>query len=171
MSISPPSKILIVMPRWVGDAVMATPLIEAAHESWPQASIHLLQKRYLRGLFDDAPWSGKTIEISKESTFRSLRSELAHERYDLGFLLPNSLRPALLLIAGRVKRRVGYRRNGRAPLLTHGLPFPSQRPFAMIDFYNRLGEALGLTNTNRPMKLHVSDAHAEAARALLTRYG
>lgn len=168
--ITPPEKILIVMPRWVGDAVMATPLIEAMHEAWPDAAIDLLMKRFMRGLFKDSPWAGNVLELSGDTSFWSLRAELARSRYDMAVLLPNSLRPALLIWLGRAKQRIGYRRNGRSLLLTHGLPFPKQRPFRMVDFYGRLGQKLGLENTNRPMRLYVSDADCMAAADLLSRH-
>lgn len=159
------------MPRWVGDAVMATPLIEALHEAWPAATIDLLLKRYLSGLFNDAPWANREIIINDGKSFWQLRSLLARERYDLGVLLPNSLRPALLLAAARVRRRVGYRRNGRGPLLSPGLPFPRERPFRMVDFYGALGERLHVGNTNRPLKLHASPETRQAAADLLKRHG
>ena len=171
MSIPAPSRVLVVMPRWVGDAVMATPLIDAVHEQWPEASIDLLMKRYLRGLFNDEPWLNDTLEIGGESSFRSLRADIARRRYDLAFLLPNSFRPAILTALGRVRRRVGYRRNGRAPLLTHGLPFPTTRPFRMVEFYGALGARVGIDGTDRPMRLHVSDDRRKAAAALLAHHG
>jgi heptosyltransferase-2 len=166
-----PEKILFVMPRWVGDAVMATPLIEAVHRAWPSAEKHLLIKRYLRGLLRDAPWSDREIVIEPGDSFWSLRRQLARERYDVGFLLPNSLRPALLLRAARVRRRVGYRRNGRAPLLTDGLPFPKERPFRMVDFYGRLGTRLGLEVAGDAPRLYVAEGDRLAAATLLARHG
>lgn len=166
-----PEKILFVMPRWVGDAVMATPLLEAVHRTWPESVKHLLLKRYLSGLLGDAPWNDGEVVIESDSSFWSLRRRLARERYDLGILLPNSLRPALLLWAARVRRRVGYRRNGRAPLLTDGLPFPKERPFRMVDFYGRLGEPLGLDDARGALRLYVSGADRQAAAGLLRRHG
>jgi heptosyltransferase-2 len=170
-AITPPSRILVVMPRWVGDAVMATPLIEALHEAWPDAACDLLLKRYLTGLFEDAPWARREIIVDGDASFGGLRRTLARERYDLGVLLPNSFRPALLLWAAGVRMRVGYRRNGRRPLLSRSLPFPSTRPFRMIDFYGRIGERVGVSGTDRPMKLHVGGVRRRAGRALLESHG
>jgi len=164
-------RILIVLPRWVGDAVMATPLIEALHRAWPAATIDLLLKRYLTGLLAGAPWLGREIIVDDGASFWSLRRALAKPRYDLGVLLPNSFRPALLLAAARVKRRIGYRRNGRAFLLTDGLPFPRQRPFRMIDFYGAIGDRLGVLGARGPLILHASTDQRVAAADLLTSHG
>jgi len=150
---------------------MATPLIEALHRAWPGATIDLLLKRYLKGLLAGAPWLGREIILDDGSTFRSLRRALAKDRYDLGVLLPNSFRPALLLAAARVRRRIGYRRNGRAVLLTDGLRFPSERPFRMIDFYGAIGDRLGVPGARGPLRLHATEAEHASAGELLARHG
>ena len=172
-AIDTPSRILFVMPTWVGDAVLATPLIEAVHEHRPEARKDVLIKPYLRGLLDDAPWRGRLLEWPGKGGFGGLRSVVAEERYDWGILLPNSFRPAFLLWAARVRRRVGYARNGRGPLLTDRLPFPSssKRPFRMVDFYGALGDTLGVSNTRRPMRLYVRDEIREKADRLLHERG
>jgi heptosyltransferase-2 len=166
-------KVLVVMPTWVGDAVMATPLLEAVHKTTPEASIDLLIKRQLRGLLDGAPWLRQTIEWKKEDGLWSLVGRLRRERYDWGVLLPNSFRPALLLWLARVSKRVGYMRNGRAPLLTQRLAFPKQKPFRMVDFYGAIGERVGLPAEamRGPMKLYVETAARERAAQLFDAAG
>ena len=158
-------KVLVVMPTWVGDAVMATPLLEAMHRAWPGVAIDLLIKRPLRGLLNGAPWPGSVIEWNKSDGLWGLSRRLRAERYDCGVLLPNSFRPALLLWLAGVRRRAGYVRNGRGLLLSDRLPFPKQRPFRMVDFYGAIGQRLGAGDTGGPMRLYVeADAQAKADR-------
>ncbi len=171
-----PSRILFVMPTWVGDAALATPLIEAIHERHPQARKDFLLKPYLRGLLDDAPWLGKVHEWPRKrglAGFRSLRGELARDGYDWAILLPNSFRPALLAWASGARRRVGYARNGRSPLLTDRLAFPDRkrRPFRMVDFYGAIGTALGVDGWDRPLRLYVGEEVAARADRLFDTYG
>jgi heptosyltransferase-2 len=158
-----PRQILVVMPTWVGDAVMATPLIEAVHRAAPDAAIDLLIKRPLRGLLEGAPWLRSSVEWHKSDGLWTLSKRLRTTRYDWGVLLPNSFRPALVLWLAGVARRVGYARNGRGLLLTDRLHFPRRRPFRMVDFYGGLGAPLGVPETSGPMRLYVeSDARAKA---------
>ncbi|MHC4414304.1 MAG: lipopolysaccharide heptosyltransferase II [Planctomycetota bacterium] len=170
-----PSSLLIAMPTWVGDAVLATTLIEAMHEHYPEARKDFLVKPYLRGLLDDAPWLGHVFEWSGKRGFWSLRLALARSRHDWGILLSNSLRPALLMWMARVPRRVGYVRNGRGPLLTDRLAFPDTQkqtvPFRMVDFYARIGGALGLPNAQRGMRLYVGERVREQADRLFEARG
>jgi heptosyltransferase-2 len=165
-------KVLVVVPTWVGDAVLATPLLEAIARAMPASgAIDLLIKRPLRGLLDGMPRLGRVIEWQKSDGMWSLGRRLRAERYDAGILLPNSFRPAMLLWLGGVRRRIGYARNGRGVLLTDRLPFPKQRPFRMVDFYGAIGERLGLSGTRGPMRLYV-EAHArEKANALFAGAG
>ena len=165
-------KVLVVMPTWVGDAVMATPLLEALGRSVaPGGRVDLLIKRPLRGLMDGAPWLGQVIEWNKSDGMWSLAQRLRSERYDMGVLTPNSFRPALLLWLAGVGRRTGYARNARGLLLSRRLPFPKQRPFRMVDFYGALGGRLGLSDTRGPMRLYVEPAARAKADALFARSG
>ncbi len=165
-----PASVLVVMPTWVGDAVLATPLIEALHEQYPDARKDFVIKPYLRGLLDDAPWLDNVYEMARGRRFWSLRTELARRKYDWGILLPNSLRPAILLYMAGVKKRIGYARNGRSPLLTDRLGFPDTKgrtvPFRMVDFYGAIGTRLGLPD-HTGLKLYVRDEICERAGRLL----
>ena len=163
------------MPTWVGDAALATPLIEALHERYPDVPKDFLIKPYLRGLLDDAPWLGRVYEMSRGAAgFWSLRTALARRRYDWGILLPNSLRPAILLRLAGVRRRIGYARNGRGPLLTDRLRFPDTRgrtvPFRMVDFYGAIGTKLELPDS-RGLKLYAREEIRAAAGRLLRDHG
>lgn len=166
-----PGKVLVVMPTWVGDAVMATPLLEALGRAARAGGIDLLIKRPLRGLLGGAPWLGRVIEWQKSDGLWALGRRLRAERYDTGILLPNSFRPAALLWLAGVRRRVGYARNGRGVLLTDRLAFPKQRPFRMVDFYGALGDRLGLPETRGPMRLYVEDEARAKADELFAAAG
>ena len=45
-----PRRILLVLPTWVGDVVMATPFIDALFRRFPDAEISLLMQRHLLSL-------------------------------------------------------------------------------------------------------------------------
>ena len=58
---SDPSKILVVQPSWVGDAVMATPTLRALRELYPRAEISYLLRRYVKPIYSGMPWWDRLI--------------------------------------------------------------------------------------------------------------
>ncbi len=54
-----------------------------------------------------------------------LGSELRREKFDLAVLLPNSFESAAMVWLSQARRRVGYARDGRGPLLTDAIAVPA----------------------------------------------
>jgi len=67
---------------------------------------------------------------------RSLAREL-QGRFDAAYVLPNSLKSALLPFLASIPRRVGYLGEARVGLLTHRLKNPANKP-PMVAFYSAL---------------------------------
>jgi heptosyltransferase-2 len=55
---------------------------------------------------------------------RAFAARLRAERFDAAILLPNSFDSALLMWMAGVPERIGYKRDGRGPLLTRAIPAP-----------------------------------------------
>jgi heptosyltransferase-2 len=60
-------------------------------------------------------------------------------RFDAAYVLPNSIKSALIPFLARIPRRVGYHGEGRYGLLNARLPNPEGRP-PMVAFYNALAQ-------------------------------
>jgi len=74
-------------------------------------------------------------------------------RFDAAYVLPNSLKSALLPFLASIPRRVGYLGEARVGLLTHRLKNPKNKP-PMVAFYSALsGDRDGL-EADRP-QLHL----------------
>src|SRR5436305_15320062 len=92
---SQPSKILVVQPNWVGDAVMATPTLRAIRELYPDAHISYLMRRYVKPLYGGMPWAdqiithrtGKTHTKTGKSVL-DLSARLRAAKFDLAVRLP-----------------------------------------------------------------------------------
>ncbi|MGZ8261031.1 MAG: glycosyltransferase family 9 protein, partial [Caldimonas sp.] len=87
-------------------------------------------------------------------------------RFDVAYVLPNSFKAALVPWLARIPRRVGYRGEGRGPLLTERLDRRPGRP-PMVPFYGALAGA-GFDPARRP-RLHLAReriATVAAAHAL-----
>ncbi len=140
---SPPAKprrLLLVLPSWVGDAVMATPALRRLRDALPGAFIGALARpgidQVLAGadLFDE-------IHVERASGVlgpKFVAAKLRPRRYDTALLLTNSFSTALIARIAGVPRRIGYDRDARRLLLTD--PVPAARTprgaFAMVPAVN-----------------------------------
>jgi heptosyltransferase-2 len=156
-------KIAIFWPNWIGDAVMATPAVRALREHFRDANFVHVLRPYVAGVLEGSPWKDKLIDIDAGSPLA-----LQQERIDLAILFPNSFRSALIAWLGRCRRRIGYRRNGRAWLLTDALePVRDHggrlKPSPVLDAYNRLAARAGCVHSSPRMDLYTTDRDEAAA--------
>ena len=163
--------LLIVCPSWVGDSVMATPILRAARLFLPEARLIVAARCGLDGLLGGAPWPDELITLDMGGLLGPLRAAgaIRRRRPQAALLLPNSFRSALAVRLSGTPIRVGYDRDGRGMLLTHRLAVQrSTAPTPAIEYYARLGAyALGTETLETDMELFVSDEEAAAAEKLL----
>ena len=119
-----PEKILVRGVNWLGDAVMSTPALQRLREAAPNSEITLLTHAKLADLFVHYPHVQKLITFEQDEGAFSVARRLREERFEMAFVLPNSIRSALETFLARIQQRVGY---GRRWLLTRSLPSPPNR--------------------------------------------
>lgn len=139
-------RVLVILPTWVGDCVMATPLLRAIRRRFDRATITFLIEPNLRDLLRGGPWMDECLEWPGKPNRRpwlgdrplaglraplSLVGRLRSRRFDLAVLLPNSFRAAAIARLSGARRRVGYDRDGRGWLLTDRLAPPNLRRLAV----------------------------------------
>ncbi len=115
--------IAVIMPRWVGDAVMATPALRSLRAFAPAARITGVMRPVIADLLAGTPWLDATIlydrhRRSTETSFAAAARALRADRPDLAVILPNSLSAATLAWRGGSRRRVGAAGHWRRWLLT-----------------------------------------------------
>jgi len=136
------NRIFVKSVNWVGDAVLVTPALRALRRAFPRAHITLLARPWVADVFEANPDIDRlwTAEESKSfRRFREIAARMRREAFDLGIALPNSFGSALLMAMGRVKRRVGYRRDGRGFLLTDAVAVtPEILKVHQVDYYLHL---------------------------------
>lgn len=169
--------ILLKMPNWVGDCVMATPAIAWLRQRFPEARIDALVRRGPAGVLLDNPHLTEVITADERRLTPGERERLKGARYDAVALFPNSLRSAWLAWRLGLPRRAGFARPWvRSLLLTRPLPYdprlwqsPTPRPLSsrsrpgareeqgqrhMVDYYltiaARTAALLGLENECPP---------------------
>ncbi|MEM8834179.1 MAG: glycosyltransferase family 9 protein [Planctomycetota bacterium] len=117
------SRLLVVLPSWIGDAVMATPSVRLLRECLPGWFIGGLMRpgidQLLAGieLFDEEH-VGRAVGVMGP---KRVAQKLRPRRYDIALLMTNSFSTALITRIAGIPRRIGYDRDGRGILLTERL--------------------------------------------------
>ena len=159
----PASRALVVAPQWIGDAVMSEPLLAALHARGERLAVAALPwvapvYRAMAQVDDviELPFAhGRLDWAGRRRAAAALRG-----RFDVAYVLPNSIKAALLPWLAGIARRVGYHGEGRWLLLTDRLPNRPGRP-PMVAFYGALAGA-PLAADAAP-RLRFDDAELDAA--------
>lgn len=164
------------MPNWVGDVVMATPILADLRRAFPKASITAMCQTPLADLLAEDPainelfcFSKLANEFSRRQDRRDLVAKIQAGKYDVGILLTNSFSSAWWFWQGRVKRRIGFAADLRSWLLSDAIQFPEKEH--QIITYKRLLEPLGIEISNTMPRLYVSEQEMQEARVLLKQRG
>jgi len=165
--------IAIFLPNWVGDMVLATPAVRALRRHYsPPARLVGVVRPYVADVLAGTDWLDEMILYDPRSADRTLRgwsvaAQLRAARIDSALLLTHSFRTALVAWMGGARRRVGYARNGRGPLLTQKLYHRRARrrfiPTPVLDDYLRLAYAMGCATESRQTELATTPADELAA--------
>ncbi|MEO8015708.1 MAG: lipopolysaccharide heptosyltransferase II [Polaromonas sp.] len=154
---------LIIAPQWIGDAVMTEPLLRRLQARGEHLTVGALP--WVAPVYRAMPQVADVIEFPfahgglQFKARRSIARRLAGQ-FDKAYVLPNSLKSALLPFLASIPERIGYLGEARIGLLTHRLKNPKNKP-PMVAFYSALSGETGLDG-DRP-ELHMDAAQVEAA--------
>lgn len=129
--------ILIRLPNWLGDLLMARPLLHAVRATHPQARVSAIGPRAARVLERERlwdtwdPWPPDHRE----------RLDVWHRPHDTLLILPPSFSSAWKVPRG-IPLRVGFAAEGRSWLLSHAVKRPARGELHLSQEYLRLGEPL-----------------------------
>lgn len=156
---------LVIAPQWIGDAVMTEPLLRRLHARGERITVGALP--WVAPIYRAMPQVAEVVEFpfAHGGVQFSARRQLAHSltgQFDVAYVLPNSLKSALLPFLASIPKRVGYLGEARVGLLTHRLKNPPRhnRP-PMVGFYSALSGEAGEDEPERP-QLSVSALSASA---------
>ncbi len=145
------SNVLVIAPQWIGDAVMTEPLLRRLHARGERLTVGALP--WVAPVYRAMPQVAEVIEFPfahgglQFKARRSIAKRIAGQ-FDKAYVLPNSLKSALLPFLASIPERIGYLGEARVGLLTHRLKNPKNKP-PMVAFYSALsGE--GELDSDRP---------------------
>ncbi|HVZ93122.1 MAG TPA: glycosyltransferase family 9 protein [Phycisphaerales bacterium] len=191
-----PKRLLVVLPSWVGDTVMATPTLRVLREFLPGSLIGGLMRPGLDQLLAGSPFLDE-IHVDRAVGMmgpKKVAAKIRHLRYDAALLLTNSFSTALVTRLSGIPRRIGYDRDGRGILLTERLTPPRRKdtppynrsatapndwaPIPAVDYYFALAQHLlrsigieGGGGRPGPLELVVTREEELAADDILTSAG
>jgi len=168
------TRALVIAPQWIGDAVMSEPLLAHLAEHGERITVAALP--WVAPVYRAMPCVVEVIELPfahgrLDWTERRRLARSWRGRFDRAYVLPNSIKAALLPWLACIPERIGYRGEGRFGLLNRRLADPVGRP-PMVDFYRALadvglpsGDSASAAGEHRMPRLVFSDAEIEAALA------
>ena len=174
-------KIGIFLPNWLGDLVMATPMLRALRRHFDgQARLVGILRPNLAELLDGTTWLDEQWYFDPRAEQNELRHtslirRMRQSRIDMAILLPNSIRSALVAWLGGAKERIGYVRYARGPLLTTKM-YPKRHsgrmaPEPMVDYYLALAEAVGCPPGSRQLELASTEPEHELGNRIWRELG
>ncbi len=173
-------RLAIRAPNWVGDLVMATPVLEAARTSERFSAVRIFVRKHLVGVLADGPCADLVEPLSSDAD-----EVLAYGAAEPGalrafepdalLLLTNSFGAALRAWRARVPIRAGAALSGRRFLLTHAVVPPTRDgrrlPIPTAHLLRDVAGLLGILVPDLHPRLGVRAAIVEEERARLTRVG
>ncbi len=176
-----PKRFLVIQTAFLGDAVLATALLEKLHAFYPDAMIDLVVRSGNEGLFDGHPFLRKLFMWDKRSNktrnLFKLIGELRRERYDHIINCQRFFSTGLMTALARGGEKIGFDKNPLALFfdrgVRHRIPVPADlRPYVPtadaestheVDRLNELIEHL--TDKSRPLpRLYPTAKHHAESR-------
>jgi heptosyltransferase-2 len=148
--------VLIRLPNWLGDLLMARPLLHGLRKALPDAQVTAMGRAASRLLDREAVWDAWLA-------WPEGCQALAGQRFDGALVCPPSFSSAWQLPRG-IAVRAGFASEGRSWLLTHPIGRPARGEMHLSREYLRLGSPWGVTAPSLPA-LSPSPAELEAAAA------
>ncbi len=162
---------LILLPNWLGDAVMAEPAIRGMIEQLNDLPLIAAGPAVATSVLKGISGIESMITINDRGIRGPFRAGKILRDYHPRevVLFRNSARSALVARRSGAKNLIGYRRDGRGRMLTTAItPPPKSTPISAVDYYSNLVEqGLGLSITDRTPKFTLDSAELTRAQEIL----
>jgi heptosyltransferase-2 len=144
---SPSSRTLIISPNWIGDAVMAQPLLRLLKDAEPNRAIDVLAPGVVAPVWRamsevdtviETPFKHGKLQLGERW---KLARQLRKTGYASAYVLPNTLKFALIPWMAGIQNRIGYRGENRHGLINVMHEDDKSAPRPMVSFYAALAKA------------------------------
>lgn len=138
---------LVISPNWIGDAVMAQPLLRLLKDKHPERPIDVLAPAWVAPVWRamrevdtvlEAPFRHGALQFGERRAYAKV---LKARGYAAAYVLPNTLKFALIPWLAGIPRRVGYKGEMRYGLINVMHRDDPEAPRPMVSFYAALADA------------------------------
>jgi len=118
--------ILIIQTAFIGDVILATPLIEKLHQTYPEATIDFLLRRGNEGLLHGHPYLRRIIiwdkKQDKYASLIKIIKGIRSEHYDYVINLQRFLTTGIITVLSAGKHKIGFSKNPLSVFFTKRFP-------------------------------------------------
>lgn len=154
-------KILIIQTAFIGDVILATPLIEKLKRFYPQSEIDFLLRKGNEGLLKDHPKLNEVIiwdkNKSKYNSLAKVSKVIRRNNYDILVNLQRFASSGLLTYSSKAKMKIGFIKNPFSFSFTHKFPHVVDQGMHEVDRNLSLIEHITDKSFQRPV-LYPSDS-------------
>ena len=162
---------LILLPNWLGDAVMAEPAIRGMVEQLHDLPLIAAGPAVATSVLRTIPGIEHVITINDRGLLGPFRAGKILRAFNPRevVLFRNSTRSALVARASGARECIGYRKDGRGRMLTTSIsPPPKSTPISAVHYYADLVEkGLGVSISDRTPRFTIDSHEHERAKEIL----
>ena len=151
-------KILIILPNWLGDAIMSTPTIEALALTYPEAEFTFIGSYVAIEALKHHPLCHEAIvdETKKANSrlFATIKLAKSLSNFDLALTFRKNIYASLLLRFTHSAIRIGRKTWFNKLLLTKNISFVKDRHL-VLNYFSFIEDILPETITAEALKLHI----------------
>lgn len=139
-------KILVIAPSWVGDCMLMQPMLLRLKQRFPASTIDILAPPWTVSLLTQMPEVTEVIINPFPHGALQLRArytlgkQLRAKQYDAAYILPNSLKSALVPFFAGIPQRIGFVGEMRYGLLNDARRLDKEKLPLMVERFAYLAE-------------------------------
>ena len=170
------NKILIFSPNWVGDTIMAIPLVGSLRETFPSARLVMAVKPYVSSLWETNPFIDEIWLLDTDSAYKGIFSyfklinKMKNSHFDIAIILPHYFMYALFVFLAGIKYRVGFNVRHRGIFLTKAVNYSLQlRKKHMVENYLDIIRSIGIEPERKELFLGINTEDQFYAEKILEK--
>lgn len=138
------TKIIVRVPNWIGDAVLATAFLAELRRMYKDSIIDILAVNWVAPVFDNNPDIDGIIIYNRKinrGIVGMLKEAIKLRKmgYEIAYIIPDSFSSALIFLFAGIKKRIGYKGDMRGFMLTQSLKNPGRTIHRLKKYINLLG--------------------------------
>jgi len=118
-------KILIIQTAFIGDVILATPIIEKLQKFFPNAKVDFLLRKGNQGLLENHPYITKVLvwdkKKSKQKNLIKILQAVRNEKYDYVINLQRFFSTGFITAFSKGKKTIGFNKNPFSFLFTNSI--------------------------------------------------